>query len=210
MPLHQLKCGEDHMRWAIWQIEETEEELWRRLIPNSESQHEYLAIHHPKKRLEWLASRLVIQSLVTQLGEDYQGIYKDAFGKPHLSQLQLPISIAHCYPIAVGAIHQNTPIGIDIERPRKQLLKIRDRFLNDEEANFAGEDLETLCKFWTGKEALYKVYGRKKLIFRKHIKVSTLKDQPDQLLGRISYGAFKQDYNLRCCRYQGHLITYNL
>ena len=210
MPLFQLNGGDNDFNWAIWRIEESEEELWRRLLPKSESQHEFLSIHHPQKRLEWLASRLVIQSLVNNLGLDYQGIYKDAFGKPHLSQIQYPISIAHCFPLAVGAMHKHVPIGIDIEKPREQLLNIRDRFLNQQEADYAGEDLEILCKLWTGKEALYKLYGRKKLIFRKHIEVSQSLEHLDQLFGRIRYGQYRKEFDLKCFSYQGYFITYNL
>lgn len=210
MPLYQLNGKEDHFNWALWRIEESEHDLWRQLLPNSESQHEFLAINHPQKRLEWLASRLVIQSLVNNMGLDYQGIYKDAFGKPHLSQIQYSISIAHCFPLAVGAIHKHSPIGIDIEKPRMQLLNIRDRFLNQKEAVYAGDNLEKLCKLWTGKEALYKLYGRKKLIFREHIEVSQSLDHPDQLYGRIRYGDYHQEFELKCFGYQGYYVTYNL
>ena len=51
------------------------------------------------------------------------------------------------------------------ERPREKLLRIRDRFLNNDEAATVGADLDLLCRYWAGKEVLYKIYGRKNVTF---------------------------------------------
>ncbi len=209
MPLCKVEPIGKQSSWALWQIEETIEELWQQLNPTAEAQFEYQHIHHHQKKLEWLASRLIIKHLVKSQGDSFFGIYKDAFGKPHLHKLPFHISIAHCFPLAVGAIHQTHSIGIDIERPRKKLLRIRDRFLNQQEAAAAGTDLHTLCKFWTSKEVLYKIYGRKKLIFREHIEVLENIDHPGQLVGNIDYKGFRESYFILIDQFDGHFIAYN-
>lgn len=209
MPLCKVEPIGKQSSWALWQIEETIEELWQQLNPTAEAQFEYQHIHHHQKKLEWLASRLIIKHLVKSQGDSFLGIYKDAFGKPHLHKLPFHISIAHCFPLAVGAIHQTHSIGIDIERPRRKLLRIRDRFLNQQEAATAGTDLHTLCKFWTSKEVLYKIYGRKKLIFREHIEVLENIDHPGQLVGKIDYKRFRESYFILIDQFDGHFIAYN-
>ena len=207
MPVCKVEPIGKQYSWALWRIEETVEQLWQELNPTAEAQFEYQHIHHHEKKLEWLASRLVIKHLVEQLGETFFGMYKDAYGKPHLQNLPFHISIAHCFPLAVGAIHKSHSIGIDIELPRKKLLRIRDRFLNHGEVANAGADLAALCKFWTSKEVLYKIYGRKKLIFREHMEVSM---GDDSFRGAINYEGLRQEFDIYFHHFQEHFVAYNV
>jgi len=194
------------MGWALWKIEESQESLFQSLNELSLN-HELQEIHHPEKKLEWLSSRLVIKKLVEHFGYQFHGIYKDAFGKPHLNQLSYHISIAHCFPFAVGALHKEYPVGIDIEQPRDKLLRIRDRFLSDQEVKVVGTDIGLLCKFWTGKEVLYKIYGRKKLVFREHIHIDIDSEDDGKLIGQILFHQFHQRYTIKTDYIDGHYIS---
>ncbi len=209
MPLSSFDPVNAEPVWALWQIEEPIQELEKQMNPTRLELSEFDQIHHPRKKLEWLASRLVIKHLVESMGSAFQGIYKDAFGKPHLVGLPYSISIAHCFPFAVGAIAKDHPLGIDIEMPQDKLLHIRDKFLNDREAKMAGTNLETLCKFWTAKEVLYKIYGRKKLIFKEHMEVSEISTAPGLLRGDIRYQNFCRGYNIISRQLHGHFISYS-
>jgi len=210
MPLCEFVPGMEPPLWAIWRIDEPIEELGGRLLATPLELSEYESIHHPRKKLEWLASRLLIQHLVEKLGESFTGIYKDAFGKPHLIDLPYSISIAHCFPFAAGIIHKDQSTGIDIEQPRDKLLHIRHKFLSEKEAEVAGTDLETLCKYWTAKEVLYKIYGRKKLIFKEHLEVFENPPGSGNLGGRICYTDFFKEFQIRLHQYQGHYIAYGI
>jgi phosphopantetheinyl transferase len=210
MPLCDIKPGSDQPIWALWRIDEPPEELGEKLLASSAERSEFDSIHHPRKKLEWLASRLIIQHLVQHFGDSFKGLYKDAFGKPHLIGLPYSISIAHCFPFAVGIISKDHPTGIDIEQPRDKLLSIRHKFLSEQEAEVAGTDLQKLCKFWTAKEVLYKIYGRKKLIFKEHMELVESPTDPRQLAGRIRYFDFFQEYQIRFHQYQGHYIAYGV
>ncbi len=207
MPQCKIESHTGDTSWAVWRVDENLEELWKLLNPSAEAQFEYHLIHHPQKKLEWLASRLVIKNLVEHTGALYQGIYKDAFGKPHLYQLPFHISIAHCFPYAVGALNKTHPVGIDVERPRKKLLRIKNRFLNSTEAAYAGDSLELLCKYWAAKEVLYKIYGRKKLIFRDHIQVQLQPNGSDISKGYINFEQIKKSYNIRFHRFEQHYLA---
>ena len=209
MPLCKVTPVGNATSWALWHIDESIDELWHLLNPSAEAQFEYQQIHHQQKKLEWLASRLVIKYLVQQTGQSFHGIYKDAFGKPHLKKTPLHISIAHCFPLAVGAINKLHSIGIDIERPRHKILRIRDRFLNKTESMEVGNDLEKLCKFWTGKEVLYKIYGRKKLIFKEHMEIIQVPGNSDKLDAHINFEGYEASFMIHLKPFNGHLVAFS-
>ena len=91
----------------------------------------------------------------------------------------IKISISHCKNFCIAAISKTgRPIGVDIENPRAQLIRVKDRFLTDSEqkkleliinkrAGNSGNTqrskptlpdiyLGELLRYWTIKEAVYK------------------------------------------------------
>ncbi len=67
------------------------------------------------------------------------------------------ISISHCRDEAVVAVSNNdSPVGIDIETAREQLMRVAPKFLTpDEMVTYAGS-IHKLLRAWTTKEAVYK------------------------------------------------------
>jgi len=171
MPILKFDKISNKANWCIWEITETVDELKHRVILSKSGIDELLHISHPIKIKERLASRLCVQELVRNFGWEYHGMYKDDHNKPHLIDNDGHISISHSYPFAVAVIHKKLPVGIDIEKPVDKLVKIAHRFLNDDEFENAGQDLHKLCVYWTGKEAIYKLNGKKGLNFKRNIKI---------------------------------------
>ena len=66
-------------------------------------------------------------------------------------------------------LHPGNSVGIDIEQPKEKLLKIAPRILDKGELENAGTNIIKHCIYWCGKEALYKVYGRRGLLFTHHL-----------------------------------------
>jgi phosphopantetheinyl transferase len=153
----------------LWKIEEDETRLkadaaWPEQIPES--------IHHPHKRLEWYAARVLVKALMQRCGLAFQGIVKDAFGKPFPAGSDYHLSLSHSYPYVAAYLHATHSVGIDIQPPRTSLLRIAHRILDPSELAFAGQDLNTHCVIWCAKEVLIKVHGRKDLIFSKNLRIS--------------------------------------
>lgn len=169
MPAVKLEKINNNSFWCLWEITESPEQMFRNTILGEEGKKEIESVHHPIKQIESLASRRCIQEIMNQLGVEYCGMYKDAFDKPHLLNKKYFVSISHSYPYAVGILHKRLPVGIDIEKPKEKLLKISNRFLNETEWIYAGDDINKLCVYWTGKEAIYKLNGKKGLSFKKNI-----------------------------------------
>lgn len=91
------------------------------------------------------------------MGDDIELLH-DPDGAPMLKNSPLHISISHCDGAAAVGFHDSMRIGIDIERPRSQLSRVRHKFLSPEETA-QWSTLDELLTAWTIKEAAYKAAG---------------------------------------------------
>ena len=174
MALTKLVKINDNSFWAAWKIEESLLQLFDLLqFPEAEIHKMELTIHHPKKKLEWTAGRLALQALLTHLHLPEWKLAKDPFGKPHLLNHKIQISLANSFPFATSIIHRNQSVGIDIEHPTEKLLRVAHKFLNEHELGLANNNLNLLCIFWCAKECIYKIHGRKMLSFKEHMHIQT-------------------------------------
>jgi 4'-phosphopantetheinyl transferase EntD len=77
------------------------------------------------------------------------------------------ISISHAPGIVGLAISRDFQIGLDIEPLRPKALLLKDKFLSDDErTHFDIHSELEMTKVWSAKEALYKLAGRKQIIFK--------------------------------------------
>ncbi len=163
-----------------------------------------------QKRLEWLSGRLLIRHIVETSGLSYKGIRKDEFGKPYLNDIDQHISLSHSYPYVAAQLHPHHSVGIDIEQPKDKLLKIAPRILDQTELKNAGENIVKHCVYWCAKEALYKVYGRRGLLFTNHLHVKPfeLKERGD-LEGWITIGSDKLFNQLHYIVTEDYVLVYS-
>ena len=69
----------------------------------------------------------------------------------------------------------NQSCGVDIETKRKQILKIKDKFLNQTDINnISIESISDITLIWTLKEAIYKLCQYPGIDFKDQIFVSTI------------------------------------
>lgn len=70
------------------------------------------------------------------------------------------ISISHSsHTVALAVGRARRPIGVDIEQPRQQLVRVAARFLAPEETAIHAASEENLLRAWTSKEAAFKAAG---------------------------------------------------
>ena len=136
---------------------------------------EWHTIRHPRKSLEWLASRAALAAILNEVGLSVPGLRKDDKGKPYLNNDAYHISLANSYPYGIAMVHRCAPIGIDIELPSDKLLRTQHKFLSPAELEMADNRISHLCVHWCIKEALYKLYGRKLLSFKDQIRIHSLR-----------------------------------
>ena len=171
MPLHTAYKINDQHSLAIWHIL-PDEDLGAEALAQGLDLDELAPIHHKGRYRESIAGRLALESAAVLLGITAREVEKDEFGKPHLSAKAADISITHSSDYAAAVVSHAGPCGIDIEPVRDKLLRVSPKFLSEAELAHAAGDLDALCFYWTAKESVYKLYGRRSLIFKENIHIA--------------------------------------
>ncbi|MEP2773497.1 MAG: 4'-phosphopantetheinyl transferase superfamily protein [Fulvivirga sp.] len=211
MPVNRtIKVSEDR-HVCIWHVDESFDELLQQLSPNHDDLELLTSFRNSKKQLEWLAGRLTLKHLCQILDIEYNGIIKDEHGKPSLRGHNYEISLTHSFPYVASIIDVKLPVGIDLEQPREKILRIAHKFLSSKELDFCKNNIILLNAAWCAKEALYKIYGKKGLIFNEHIALEPYDTDRDSLItGNIIVNDIKESYNLRCEVGDKYILAYNV
>lgn len=196
MPVIIEKTYKNQLFIAVWEITESHNELQAMLPSEILTDAELASIHHPQKQTEFFCSRLTIKYLANQLGITYLGIKKDEYGKPYLVGSDWQFSLTHTANYIAVAMHPNKPLGIDMEKPNETLRRIAHKFLSETERDAAGNDLDKLCIYWSAKEALYKLYGKRKVIFIDNLMVYPFEKNQQVISGRIKMSSIDEQYQL--------------
>jgi 4'-phosphopantetheinyl transferase len=189
------KIIDEHTLYAIWQISESAEELRSAISLREEEEILYQSFVAESRKKQWLAYRLLIRDL---LKPDNFPVEYDQSGKPFLAGSDFHISVTHTEDLAAVIISRHARVGIDIEKIKRRIEKVRDKFLHTEESAFIekGKELEQLTLAWCAKEALYKLYGQRNLDFREHISVEIPSFAGMKFTAEISYNGKQDKYQL--------------
>ncbi|SDM56986.1 4'-phosphopantetheinyl transferase family protein [Siphonobacter aquaeclarae] len=185
MPLVWVRPFDGRGYLGIWEITEELEELRRSFRGSDEDIAEFEQIHHPQKQREFLASRILVRTLVETAGETYRGILKDPFDKPFLKGTTHQFSLSHSLRYAAAVWHPSAFVGLDIEPVHEKLQVVAHKFLSEDEYRHANGNLRQLAVYWTAKEALYKLHGKKKLSFKKNLPVDPFPEDCTLIRGWI-------------------------
>lgn len=185
MPLITTKFSLSDGHILIWRLEETIEDLKNKL-PDWLDFTEYHRISHPLKKREWLAGRHLFAALCKRAGITFQGIWKNPDGKPFLIGSAAHISLSHSEHFVAAALHYHSPVGIDLERPKEQLGRVASKFLSESELRQVNGNPDLLCRYWSAKEAVFKLFGEKKVSLRQHIRIIPPWNLPEQWTAQLT------------------------
>jgi 4'-phosphopantetheinyl transferase len=194
MPLSQLSVVNKDCLWGLWEITESAEALNAQLLPNIHDTQYLASVTHEGKKTESLAVRVLARYMLHEWQYAYYGIIKDQHDKPYLAGLPVHLSISHTSRYAAVIMHKHREVGIDIEFIKEKLLKVAHKFLNKQEYQDAGNDLQKLCIYWSAKEVLYKKYGRRQLSLREEISINPFKLYTS---GKITGAVEKDGYSVQ-------------
>jgi len=149
-----------------------------------------------KRDIEKKAALFLVRQ-VLQNGE-LEISYADS-GKP-LLQNGVKISVSHAYEkLAVLFSFNNSEPGIDIEKVRAKILKIKEKFLSPREL----EDLKEATPqkytlYWAAKEAIYKAHGTAGLLFAEQIGIEpfSLKQDEGKIRASVIRSGSEKKYTL--------------
>jgi 4'-phosphopantetheinyl transferase len=176
MPLTFQKSYTTKLTVAVWEISESLTDL-EMMVPLSEK--DYLAYakipteHHQKQHL----AKYKLQKIICDhLGLEGGKLEKDQNGKPILVAGVGHISISHTQNLLAMGISLDTDIGIDLEVPRPKILNVSSRVFSEPELAIIANDIDKATILWSSKEALYKIYGKRKVNFKDNL-IITYKDK---------------------------------
>lgn len=184
MPFKYTHTFAENGELILWEITETVRWFHERMTLSPTLEREFRQIQVSEKRQQWMASRFALQQLARTAVLD---VIKDTFGKPHFVNDNRFISISHCRGLA-AAISASVPVGVDVEIIHSRVQRIRDRFLSANEQLIVGNTDADLMLAWSAKEAVYKMYGEKGLIFKEDICIQKRDDERAALTVRLCKG----------------------
>ena len=172
MPIIQ-KIEDSSFTIALWKLEESVDVLMNNLNLDDCDRNTFSAFKLEKRKLEWLASRVLLKSL---LNKDCKIEYNSE-GKPSISNSEYNISISHSGEYIAVIISNNKKVGIDIEQVSEKLHKVKHKFMNSDELKRMTEldSAKYICAHWCAKEVLTKIIGEKYFDFKKHFPMNLVK-----------------------------------
>lgn len=173
MPQIFSKISADDFQILVWKIEEPI--AFFESFPASWSTP---AIENPIKKLESIAARYCLHQLSPEF--DSLVLVQNDRNRPFLQDSDWHISLTHSYPFVAAACSRKKRIGIDVEKPGRNIEKIAPRFLCATELEKWKDTSNLLTLAWSAKESIYKAVGKPGLSFQKEIEISDL----DQNLGK--------------------------
>lgn len=121
----------------------------------------------------------VRETLLTDLFGIPLALQYDAFGKPHALDIPWTISFSHSLKYLAFSISNNHAVGVDVEAFRPTLEQVAPRVFHASELQcIAAHPRPELARqfLWGAKEAVYKAWGKRELIFREAMRVNQLPD----------------------------------
>ncbi|MEY3236566.1 MAG: hypothetical protein RI883_667 [Bacteroidota bacterium] len=123
------------------------------------------------RQREFVATRILRHRLF-----GFQHIHYDVHGAPYIENEGF-ISISHAKGVVGIALSKNFKIGLDLEPQRDKAKKLFPKFLsNDEIMSLDTSSEQEMTTAWSLKEVLYKLAGRKQLIFKSDLLIQKLDD----------------------------------
>ena len=169
-------------KMAIWKIEE-DEQFFLDYIPIHRS------IKHPKKRLQHLAGRYLLQYLFPAF--PYNEIKIADTKKPFLDDHQYHFSISHTKDYAAAIVSSNCRVGVDIEIPTAKATIISEKFIHPNELHLMdvlGDKVDLNyfnTMIWCAKEAMYKWWGKGNIDFKEMLRIDSIIEDDEYKLSAI-------------------------
>ena len=203
MPLYQTKNVSEYAKVGLWEITETKDQLLNTLIKKGFDKTTIYQTKNNQRLKQWLATRL----LLNEFFMDVTIIY-DKLGKPHLDNDWF-ISISHSKEFVAININKETHCGIDIEKITPKVKHIKHKFLNPIDLENV-ITLENLTTYWGAKEALYKYYGKKEVLFIENLFIENFSEKNGLINGKIDLPNFNITLPMAYEKIKDYILVYTL
>jgi phosphopantetheinyl transferase len=211
MPLLSIRNINPDTLLGSWDLQEPAEVLQKHLQALAPRQLAIPAFSSHSRQQQWLGGRLLAYTLLQQWMRPCPLLVAVAGGKPFFDLPGLHLSISHTRQQVAVILSRACPVGIDLETIHPKVLRVKDKFLTIPEQEAAGSDLNKTLIYWCTKESLYKLYGRRQILFKEHLQVKPFVLQaPGTLEAQIHTPEFRQDYMVHYEVGTDFILTYCL
>jgi len=212
MPLIRLQKINESSYVGMWRVDEELGWFLGQVDLKLEEVDSFEKISNHYKKLEWLSTRTLMKSLTAKIDVEYPGIVKDDHGKPFLRDHSHPISVTHSFPYVAAIVHKKKEVGIDLEKLKpEKILRIAPKFMSDKEFDFSDHNPRISTLIWCAKESLYKLHGRKFVIFKDDLEIEPFQLADNgELVGHVSLPDLKGQFILNYETTEQFFITYTV
>lgn len=167
---------------GIWELTESVTGLSAFFSAKELDDPAFLKYTHEKRKIEWLATRLLIRQLA---GDDCTISYLES-GKPLLRHNKYKhISISHSREFAAVILHEELNVGIDIEDTSRDFQRVEKKYLSDDELVYIKGNHRLQCLYWCAKEAIFKLVDDDGIDFRKQIHIAANPQNQNQFSAKF-------------------------
>lgn len=183
------------------------EELFAFLQKNQIDLTELNTINNEARQIEWMTIRGILINCLPEFCD----IEYDDHRKPHLTKCKQHVSISHSYHMVAIAIDTKEVCGIDIQHLTPKIEHIKEKFLNPTELEVCKHaDEVDLTLYWSVKEALFKVYGRKDIFLKDNIAVEKIdfNGKTGSAIGQIHANGKQSTHQLELKLVNDYILAY--
>jgi 4'-phosphopantetheinyl transferase len=206
MPLYKTITVNKTTKVLIWKISESFEALSFGIDLTESNQNRVDSMKSELHQRGFMS----VRHLLKEAGLVDSDLIYDEYGKPHLKNGK-HISITHSFTFSGIIVSDDTPVGIDIEMQRDKILKIAHKFTPFQEYKTIANHSALVSKLtivWGAKESLYKIYGKKKLLFLENIYIEDFRFADEKTTGDINYDGIRTSYQVHFLEFEGFTCVY--
>lgn len=201
MPVYQKKNLTQDILIGLWKISEPEDDLIKMTQAKGISTTKKPQSNNKTRLSQWLSTRLLLYDFFGN-----EPIYYDELGKPYLENGWF-ISISHSNEFVAIMLNKRNHCGIDIEKISSKVERIKHKYLNDVDLKniISQEDLTT---YWGAKEALYKYYGKKSVLFIENLFIHEFSHSTSSFRGQILMKNFQVELPMTYEKIEDYMLVY--
>ena len=205
MPIYKRITVDEDTTALIWKIEESLKSLEEGVELTDYCRERYDGMKSQIHKKGFMS----IRHLLKEFGYSDFDLDYDIKGKPHLKDGH-KISITHSFEFT-AVIVSTKKVGIDIEKQRDKIKLIAPKFTPIEEYEALGDTEDLIRKLtivWGAKESLYKLYGKKGLLFLHDIFVNDFEISSQKTTAKVTSNNETTFYNLNFIEFENFTCVY--
>lgn len=168
MPQVAPRIYPDGTELYVWQLDEPVMELEQAVQRYGIDTSPFRNYKSETRRRECLAEAILLAEV---FGAGTALRHRDN-GAPYIAGSTRHISISHTLGVVAIAVSESREIGLDIEYASDRVMRVREKFLNEEERqHIAADSVAENLTAWTAKEAAYKLASHDGLSMKNDIRI---------------------------------------